>query len=322
MRLNLSMLLLICLAGPVYSQQVTRTPVGEIVNVKGKAYLREEGQKRMALSSRDKRRSLFAEQELVCGSQCQIIFTIGLVPIKLTEGTYLIPNRIRSPIPLPGIKAATVRRSAGAILLSPVEQGIGLVRPESFGFRWRKLKINHETINVAPLTISVNDCKTDRRIWSRPNIDYGPGSYVADDIREFLKQEQRRDSRTSAEVVLASASFDKKQRFCFDIISAFEEVQLEDELAEFKDYSDLARHAARAYIFYQHKLYSEAIDEFDAALQLSPNTDYLIADATKAHFQVGDEDGVVSLLQRLEKISSAGRLYREMLTLTGQRKNK
>lgn len=316
MRLNLYLFIVICFASMAYSQQPARKPVGEIVKVTGKAYLREEGKKEITLTSRDEKASLFAEQVLVCGPQCQITFTIGLVPVTLTRGTYLIPNRVRSPIPLSGIKAAGARRSEGVILLSPVEREIGLVRPESFEFRWRKPKINGEPIKVAPLRISINDCRTDTHIWSRENIAYGPGSYMEDEVRESLKKRQQPDSRVSAEVVVASASFNEKQRFCFDIISASEEAQLRNELVKFKSHPELARHAAQAYIFYQYKLYREAVDEFDSALQLSPDTDYLVADGIKAHFQLGDEDGVKRLLQRLEKISSASGLYHEMLNLT------
>ena len=322
MRFDLPVILLMCFAGTVYSQPPTQNPVGEVISVKGKAYLRTDGQKPRVLTSRDKRVRLFPEQLLVCGPQCQITFTIGLAPVTLTQGNYLIPNRIRHPIPLRGITPAAPNRGDGVILLSPVERGIGLVRPESFEFRWRRPKGNDEPIRVAPLTVSINQCKTDEPIWSRPNIDYGLGSYVDQEVRSSLKQRQQRDSRISLEVVVASASFSKNQRFCFDLMSALEEKQLNDELAEFADHSDLVRHAAQAYIFYRHKLYPEAVDEFDSALQLSPNTDYLIADAIKTYFQLGDEDGVETLLRRLEKISSARELYREMLILTGPTKNK
>jgi len=117
------------------------------------------------------------------------------------------------------------------------------------------------------------------------------------------------------EVVVSSESFPEKDRFCFDIISTNEEKSLSSELAIWDEYSELMRHARRASVFYQHKLYSEAVDEFDRALELSPSTDYLIADAIRAHFQLGDEDGVRSLLKRLAKISPT--LYREMLLFTG-----
>ena len=199
-------------------------------------------------------------------------------------------------------------------------RGIGLVRPESFKFRWRRLKVNNEPVSVAPLTLSLNGCTTDQPIWSERNIDYGLGSYAVDQVKQLLKERQQRNAVVSAEVVVASASFDKKQRFCFDIIPASEERKLRNELTKLDGYSELMRHATRAYVFYQHKLYSEAVDEVDLALQLSPETDYLLADAIKAHFQLGDEEGVKGLLERLERVSPGSELYRETLELTGLRK--
>lgn len=311
---------LLCLVGSAHSQENSQKPVGEIIEIKGRAYLKGEGQKSTVLTSRDKHIPLFAGQEIGCEVKCTVRFSIGRTEKTLLIGHYVIPNLIKPRTHLANSVRAGATRGEEDILISPLERNIGLARPDSFKFRWKMLKINGKPIDVSPLTISLNGCSTDEHLWNKTNIDYKQGLYISDEIRRLLKGRQQQNLIVSVEVVVESGSFEKKQRYCSDIISISEERLLENELARWDDYADLIRHTERAYDFYQHKLYDEAADEFDMAVQLSQDTDYLLADAIICHFQLGDEDGVKSLLNRLEKLSPQSKLYNEMLTLTGQKK--
>jgi tetratricopeptide (TPR) repeat protein len=218
------------------------------------------------------------------------------------------------------VAAGSPSRGPKDILLSPSPKGAGMARPELFTFRWRILRTEEGPVSISPLTISLGGCKTDERLWVEKGVDYEKGFYVSEEVRRLLKGKQRPDSAESVEVVVTSASFDKAQRFCFDLISSAEEQRLASELARWDDYADVLRHAERARVFYRHGLYEEAADEFDAALRLSPETDYLLADAIMARFRLGDEDAVDALLSRLRKLSSGGGLYDRMLTLTRRKK--
>jgi hypothetical protein len=312
-------LLLLCVTNFVYAQESSRKHVGKIIEVKGEAYLEEEGKSKRRLTVRDKGTFLFAEQILRCGSNCEIRFSIGSTPEKLTEGRYIVPNLGRpSSDDKESISAGSKTRGVNDILLAPVGSDVGFVRPESFKFRWRMLKINSVLINISPLTISLYDCKTADLIWSQPDIDYQQGSYAPSEVQKLLKKRQQPNSTTSIEVVVTSDSFDKKQRFCFNIISAAEEQLLQDKLAKWDNYADLIQYIERARIFYKHKLYDEASAEYDLALTLSPSTDYLVAAAIKAHHLLGDQDKVKDLLNRLRELSPSSNLYDEMLKLTGQ----
>ncbi len=322
MKLALYVLLAVCLSLTAQAQEGTRKHVGKIIKVKGRAYLKGPGQEVKHLTTGDKDIPIFAGQMLECVSKCELKFSVGSdPPIQLSGGRYPIPSLGRSRSHLRGsVVAGASSRGASDILLSPMLKGTGMTRPESFKFRWRMLRTSEGLINISPLSISLVGCKTDERLWVEQGIDYKKGLYAPEDVRQLLKKRQRPDSVDSIEVVVTSASFDKAQRFCFDLISAAEERRLSTELAMWDDYDDLVRHAERARVFYQHGLYDEAAEEFDAALRLSPQTDHLLADAIMSRFRLGDDDEVDTLLRRLGKLSSSRDLYRRMLTLTRPKK--
>lgn len=320
MKSSLFVILMLCSANLIYAQEIPRKRVGEIKKVTGRAYLKEpDGGPQRELTARDKDIPLFTGQELGCieKGKCKVEFSIGRRPLE-TQSRYPIPNAIRSKEhPRDRVRVGENTRSKGTILLSPVDEEIGLVSPKSFRFRWRLLRTQGKLINVSPLTLSLRSCKTNELIWSEPDIDYGRGSYVAGDVRDRLKARQQQGSATSVEVIMTSESL-PKERFCFSIISATEEQQLQSELVEWDAYADLIRHMERAYIFERHKLYDEAADEYEMALKLSPETDYLLAETIMVHYTLGDEDRVKVLLARLKRLPKGRGLYNEILELTGK----
>lgn len=321
MKFTLCVTLALCLSLTAHAQEGSRKRVGEIVEVKGRAYLKGPGQELQQLKTGDKGTPIFAGQRLGCVSKCELKFSVGSRVISLSGGSYPVPNLVRPRRYLHGsVVAGAPSRGPTDILLSPLPEGAGMTRPESFKFRWRMLRTDERPVSNSPLTISLLGCKTDKRIWVGQGIDYEEGRHVSEEVRRLLKGRQRPDAAESVEVVVASAGFLKAQRFCFDIISAAEERRLAAELARWDDYADLVRHAERARVFYHHGLYDEAADEFDAALRLSPQTDYLLADAIITRFRLGDEDEVDALLGRLGKLSPGRALYDRMLTLTGRAK--
>ena len=283
MKLALYVLLALCLSLTAQAQEGSRKRVGKIIEVRGSADLKGPGQEVRRLATGDKDVPIFAGQMLKCVSNCKLKFMVGSQEIPLSGGSYRIPNLVRPRSHQRGSEAAGASsRGPMDILLSPSPKGAGMTRPESFKFRWRMLKSNGKPINISPLTISLVGCKTDERLWPEHVIDYKKGLYVSEEVRRLLKERQRPDSVESIEIVLTSASFREAQRFCFDLISAAEEQRLSAALAVWDDYDDLVRHAERASVFYQHGLYDEAAEELDAALRLSPQTDYLLADAIMA----------------------------------------
>ena len=319
MKFAFYVLLALCLPLAARAQEGSRKRVGEIIEVKGRADLKGPGQEVKHLTTGDKDIAIFAGQKLECVSKCALKFRVGSEPISLNGGRYPIPNlpaRRRHLSDSDSVRVGASSRGPTDILLSPLPAGAGMTRPESFKFRWRMLRTSEGLINISPLSISLVGCKTDERLWPEHVIDYKKGLYVSEEVRRLLKERQRPDSVESIEVVVTSASFDKAQRFCFDLISAAEERRLSAELAMWDDYDDLVRHAERARVFYRHGLYDESAEEFDAALRLSPQTDYLLADAIMARFRLGDDDEVDTLLRRLGKLSSSRGLYKRMFRLT------
>jgi hypothetical protein len=314
---NLFIIFTFCLTGVVCAQESQRKPVGSIIEVKGRAYLKEKGQKQKELTARDKDTLLYAGQELGCIKDCQVKFRIGRTEKALSKGRYIIPNLLKPKTRSDddSIAAGSKTRTGSGILLSPLDSERGLARPESFKFSWRLLKINNKLINVLPLTLLLKDCKSYNQIWLGEEIEYPLGIYTSDEIRNLLKKRQRQDSAVSLEVFLTSPSL-QDEHYCFNLISANEEKNLQAELYEWNNYAELIQHVERAYIFYRYKLYAEAADEYDMALNLSSTTDYLIADAIKTHYLVGNLERVKELLNQLKKLSSKSALYDEMLILT------
>jgi len=311
-----SALLSLCFIVLAHAQEGSRKHVGKITEVKGEAYLEEEGESRR-LTASDKGTLLFAEQKLRCGAKCRVDFYVGSTPEKIIDGeTYLIPNvpARRPEGSRDRVTAGSETRGLNDILLAPPEKGVGFVRPESFKFRWLTSKSN-----ISPLTISLNGCKTDDLVWSESNIDYQRGSYAPQRVIELLKQRQKPKSATELEVVVSSDSLTSKQRYCFEIIPASKEQLLRRELAEWDSYADSIRHTERAQIFYNYQLYGEAADEYDMALKLSPSMDYLLAGAIKTYYLLGDAERVKDLLNRLGGLSPRSQLYEELLWMTGRK---
>jgi len=301
----------------VYCQDDSKKPVGNIVKVKGRAYIKDPGKPQRELPAGDKKVPIFAGQELGCISKCSISFTVGQTERTITQGTYIIPNLLkRRPPSNDSISAGSKTRGAKDILLSPVEREVGVVRPESFKFRWKILRSGERLVNISPLTIWLNECKNVDNIWSESNIDYKQTYFSSEIVKDLLKKKQKLDTTESIEVVVASESFSKKQRFCFDIISVSDERRLQDELKQSDSYDDLVRHTERGYIFHKFKLYDDAAEEFEASLRISPSTDYLLAETIRTYYTLGDVDRIGELLKRLRDIVPKSPLYEEMLILT------
>jgi hypothetical protein len=288
--------LVILMTLSVYGQEKPAKPVGKIVVFTGRAYVKNPGKSRREFTAGDKNGAIYAEQELGCISKCSITFTIGQTEKTINKGPYIIPNLLKRRTPTDeNITAGSKTRGSNGIIILPLERGIGVVRPESFKFKWRLAKNGKQIVNISPLTISLNGCNNLENFWSKADIDYKQIYFSSEDLRTRLKNKQKLNAAESVEVVVDSKSFVKKIRFCFNIISASEEIRLHNELKQWDDYSDLVKHVERAYVFEKYKLYSDAAEELEISLKLSSNDKYLLAEVIRIYSIIEDENRVREL---------------------------
>jgi hypothetical protein len=307
MKYRFPILILFFLTGSLCAQQSGPKPVGKIVRVEGRAYLLQ-GQTRKVLPSGNLNIPLFAENEIGCISTCKIRFEIGSEPL-IKSSRFVIPNQIRRRSSEKNFVVTAGNKGGANIILFPIASEVGMVRPESFRFRWRVVRLNGNVVDIRPLTLSLNTCEVIDELWHQAGIDYQSGSYSNEDAIRELKNRQSKDANSRIEIVLESESFKKKERFCFSLISKTEEERLQRELATWNEYADFIRLTERARIFEEHKLYQDAILEYEEALKLFPNTDHLLAEAIRAYLRIGDRDKAIELRNRLRQISPGNREY-------------
>ena len=306
MKYKFPIVILFFLTGSICAQQSGPKPVGRVLRVEGRAYLLQ-GQTRKDLPSGNLNIPLFAENEIGCISTCKIRIEIGSEPF-IKSSRFVIPNQIRRRSSEKNFVVTAGNKGGANIILFPIASELGMVRPESFRFRWRVIRVNGKVVDIRPLTLSLNACEVMDEPWRHAGIDYQSGSYSNEDAIRELKNRQSKDANSRIEIVVESESF-KKQRFCFSPISKTEEERLQRELATWNEYADFIRLTERARVFEEHKLYQDAILEYEEALKLFPNTDHLLAEAIRAYLRIGDRDKAIELRNKLRQISPGNREY-------------
>ena len=220
MKYKFPILILFFLTSSICGQESVPKPVGKIVRVEGRAYLRQ-GQTQKTLPSGNLNIPLFGEQVIGCISTCKIKFEIGSTPLT-TSTRYVIPNQIRRRSAEKTYVVTGGNKGGADIILFPIASELGMVRPESFRFRWRVVRVNGKVVDIRPLTLSLNACEVIDELWHHAGIDYQSGSYSHEDAIRELKNRQSKDANSRIEIVLESKSFKKKERFCFSLISTTE----------------------------------------------------------------------------------------------------
>jgi uncharacterized protein HemY len=107
-------------------------------------------------------------------------------------------------------------------------------------------------------------------------------------------------------LTLALAGSNDWDEVHFSLLNAREEKDLNSQLDFWAKNSDgLALRLGRGYSFLRHKLYSEAADEYDAALSSAPESPNLLGDAIDANLRAGRLTRVKELQTRLAAVPKA-----------------
>lgn len=305
------------LAGGGFSHaQETGIVAGRIVSVHcAPALLRKNGtQNKVPLvSPRDIGMPLSAGDEVQCvkGDYLEVLDSDGTKKIPPPPNPdKWFPIRALPPSPVDskedteitkelrgyGIVGATRGNAGLSRILWPAE-GSAVV-PDNFVIRWVPVS--------QKITLSILTDTKDTTVWGPDALDGSTGTLKSADASAALAAYKRKapNARLALTITFGNASDWEEAHFSF--LSAPQEQDLNAQLEFWAKHTDgLTLHLGRGYAYARHKLFSEAADEYETALQLAPESPYLLKDAMEADQRAGRASRVKELQSRLASLPPA-----------------
>lgn len=234
----------------------------------------------------------------------------GYLEVLVSEGTRRVPP-LQKPFtiePLPadpkypedkeisdaltgyGVSGATRGTTADSRILWPAENSA--VVPEHFVIRWAAVP--------QKIALSILSEAKDVTLWGPTEVDGGAGSLNLDAVSSALAAYKTKPGSAGLVLTLTLANSSDWEEVHFSLLNGREERELSAQLDFWGKHTDgLALRLGRAYSFSRHKLFAEAADEYDAALNSTPESRYLLEDAIKANRLAGRASRVKELQTRL-----------------------
>jgi hypothetical protein len=182
------------------------------------------------------------------------------------------------------------KRALHTAIFSPSDASV--VWPETFTVRWSAES------NVSPLKLTLAVEMGDDVLWERGGIDSSPGRFTSDDLRGALRKIRDEDPDARLKLSLMTARGEQSS-VVFRPLTAESEASLSASLSVADKTAGLLRTFGRADAFAKLQLFSEAAEEFEAELSLSPESVDLITATTLAQCRAGDYARAVALAKRL-----------------------
>jgi hypothetical protein len=190
------------------------------------------------------------------------------------------------------LDAAVTRGGSSEPIYSPPSGGAA--RASDFLVRWNPWPgIDRVTISVWPKT-------TQQRFCCDGSFDGKKGSLESPELRRALMP--IRDGTPDARRLILNirSSFLRDFLVEFSLLSATEEAQLDRDLSHWDSKNALLYHLGRAHVFSNYQLFAQAAEESEAALELAPESPYLLALAIEAEHRTGNAAPLEELNHRLE----------------------
>jgi hypothetical protein len=181
------------------------------------------------------------------------------------------------------------KRGFRAVIYCPTEDSV--VRAEKVVIRW------NTPINTSPVELRLMD-KYNGLLWREKQVQRSAGQLVSEEVRRTLKAYRDEGRAGPLTVTLTSGDTDPSATH-FSLLSAADEVALEQELRACDQERDLRRAICRTYACTRRQMWNEAAEEHDAALQLEPRSQSLILAAIAAHRGIGNSKRVAELVAEL-----------------------
>jgi hypothetical protein len=185
-------------------------------------------------------------------------------------------------------------RGNTSVVYSPADGSS--VRAANFVIAWIPRK------DIATISFVIEDENDkDKELWRQEGVNAALGQLISNEARIALAK--YRDAGDAGPLTLVlSDSGGGESRTSFSPLSVEDEQGLDRELGRWdKETTGLMRHVCRAYSFSSRHMLTETAAEYDAALELDPESHDLLAAAIEANLLTRNSARVAELTQRLAK---------------------
>jgi hypothetical protein len=195
-----------------------------------------------------------------------------------------------------GIVGATRGNAATSRILWPAEGSA--VMPENLVVRWAPVS---RKVSLSILT----DAK-DMILWKSDPLDGSAGVLKSAAASAALAAFKKKSPNARLVLTITFGNESDWEEVHFSFLSAQQEQDLDAQLDFWaKHTGGLTLHLGRGYAYTRHKLFAEAADEYETALESAPESPYLLKDAIDADQRAGRGSRVKELQSRLASLPPA-----------------
>jgi hypothetical protein len=189
-----------------------------------------------------------------------------------------------------GVSGATRGIAADSRILWPSENSA--VVPEHFAIRWAPVPQKIE--------LSILSGAKDVTLWGPTEMDGTAGFLKSDAVSSALAAYKMKAGSPGLILTLTLENSSDWEEVHFSLLNGRQDQELVAQLDFWQKHTDgLALRLGRGYSFARHKLFAEAAEEYDSALNSAPESRYLLEDAIQANRLAGRPSRVKELQARL-----------------------
>jgi len=196
-----------------------------------------------------------------------------------------------------GISGATRGMAADSRIQWPSENS--LILPEHFAIRW--IPVSQK------ISLSILSEAKDVTLWGPTEVSGEAGSLQSDAIVSALAAYKAKPGSQGLVLTLTPENSSNWEEVHFSLLRGKQEQELNAQLDFWQSHTDgLALRLGRGYVYTRGKLFLEAADEYDAALNAAPKSNYLLKAAIEANRLAGRLSRVRELQTRLASLPGTG----------------
>ncbi|MFZ0878667.1 MAG: hypothetical protein WA002_04175 [Candidatus Acidiferrales bacterium] len=242
---------------------------------------------------------LVAEGRVRCSNtsgQLALLLAGGSKLLKKQDDAFTVPPGaiLNQNIPPDPAAPARVASSDDAIFFSPPPDGT--VDPQHLVLRW----IPPE--DLGDVVISVSPENFEQPLCCKGMAPGPLGVWDSRDLRDALTKYRDRGAAQPLELTMRD-SVGREYTVSFSVLTAPEQKQLQSELASWQRKDLLVRHLGRAATFSSFSLFTEAADEYENALKVSPKSPLLLQLAAEAEQKTGNTIRALDLRETFRQVT-------------------
>jgi hypothetical protein len=305
------LLMVLCSSISVCLAQSTEPADARILHIDCDARLQKHGTAtwRLLDPSRDVALSLIAGDQVKCLNEgsLEILIPEGKKQISKSQGPFTVvpvalpsqhiagedsvpPNLIAGELRKLVIAGATRGLAADSRILYPAEGSV--VLPDDFVIRWVPVP--------QKIILSILSEAKDVTLWGPTETNGETGELRSAAVSSALADYKKKPAGQDLILTLTIGNAADWEEAHFSLLRGKQELDVSAQLDYWAKNSDgLALHLGRGYTFSRHKLFAEAAEEYEAALNSAPGSRYLLEDAIQANRLAGRATRVKELELRM-----------------------